>query len=455
MEVSGDFKWPEQLLYFFENGPARLDIETLLLSKAREDQALILDLADVMQRRAGEDDAGALAVFGSDVLSRPVSALPVADNILRRACLEILSRKPELGERDISKFKVRVNQLPAFPDFRRTTVPQSEDTWRMVCFSGTVIRSTLPKVLLKSRPSKCLKCQGRFMEEADFDLFYRFEKPRWCPATANCSGTTFKAEEVTDYMLTSLSTNYQEIKIQERFDNLASGTIPRAIWGVLEEELVDKCKPGDDVEVTGIVRRRWHIPGKGYGGRTDIDLALQVSHVNVTNDRRARVLSQEETSEFEEFWRIHEQRPLAGRDKIIESFCPKVFGLFALKLALAMTVCGGVERVDEDGGRVRGDAHMLVLGDPGTGKSQLIRYTARLAAKSVITTGVGSTAAGLTASAVKEDGSWNLQAGALVMADGGIACIDEFSTMSAEDSVSMHEAMEQQRVSIAKAGRSN
>jgi DNA replication licensing factor MCM5 len=140
--------------------------------------------------------------------------------------------------------------------------------------------------------------------------------------------------------------------------------------------------------------------------------------------------------------------------KIAQSICPEIFGSDDIKKAVACMLFGGSRKQLRDGMRLRGDVNVLLLGDPGTAKSQLLKRVEKLAPVAVYTSGKGSSAAGLTASVVRDASSrdFYLEAGAMVLADGGVVCIDEFDKMREEDRVAIHEAMEQQTISIAKAG---
>jgi replicative DNA helicase Mcm len=142
-------------------------------------------------------------------------------------------------------------------------------------------------------------------------------------------------------------------------------------------------------------------------------------------------------------------------DRVISSISPTIYGYNQEKEALALQLFGGVTKVMDDGTRIRGDIHIAMIGDPGTAKSQILRYMAMLAPRGIYTSGKSSSAAGLTAAAVKDEfgeGRWTLEAGALVLADKGLACIDELDKMNDQDRSSIHESLEQGTISVAKAG---
>nr|XP_027201295.1 DNA replication licensing factor MCM3-like [Dermatophagoides pteronyssinus] len=245
--------------------------------------------------------------------------------------------------------------------------------------------------------------------------------------------------------------NLQVITLQEVPETCPAGHLPRSIDVVCESDLVDCCTPGNRVCVTGVLRCATNKKQRTVGSHA--------RHYIVANHLAQIGIRHVDTSftdaQFAQLKEIAEHpRTLT---LLAHSICPSICGHINIRKALALQLAGGRSCTSSgDNIRLRGDIHVLLIGDPSCGKSQMLRFMMKLANLSISTTGRGSSAVGLTAAVIvdPETGGRRLEAGAMVLADGGLVCIDEFDKMNDDDRVAVHEIMEQQSVSINKAGLS-
>ncbi|MDP7082548.1 MAG: minichromosome maintenance protein MCM [Candidatus Poseidoniia archaeon] len=317
---------------------------------------------------------------------------------------------------------------------------RKEHLYRMVKVRG-LVRKSLPV-----RPRMevgFFECSWERHPQHVIQDFFTLREPKKC-VSEGCKCDEFQLREKKSQFIDS-----HKLEIQEFPEDLPPGAQPERLTVFVESSLAAQARPGDRIAVVGVLRTRAQYAMRMP--RTEFDIFL---YANSIDEREGEAEALEPTDE--EMEQILElSRNLDLRDRITNSIAPSIFGMTWQKEAIAVQLFGGVDKKLPDGARIRGDIHVLMMGDPGVAKSQLLRAAARLAPRGVMATGKSSSAAGLTAAAVRDEfgeGRWTLEAGTLVLASGGLACIDEIDKMDEDDRSAMHEAMEQQTVTIAKAG---
>ncbi len=358
----------------------------------------------------------------------------------------IVERENPEYAKSVRKFYVRVRNPPKILSIREMS---SEYIGKLVAVEGIVTRITRVDAKLVRARYRHVDELGQKHEfdypppESGAEITDRLEKPPYCLVCHRPAKLELVAEA-------SEFVDWQKVVIQEKPEEVPGGQIPRSIEAVLTGDIVDTVRPGDRVVVTGILRVAPLASIEKRGSRTIFSFYIDVNHVEVQEKVLEEILI---TREDEEKIRELSRDPWI-REKIVASIAPGIYGHWDIKEAIALALFGGTQKILPDGTRIRGDIHVLIIGDPGTAKSQMLQFAARIAPRGLYTSGKGSTAAGLTATVLRDKvtGEYYLEAGALVLADGGVAAIDEIDKMREEDRSAIHEALEQQTVSIAKAG---
>ena len=367
-------------------------------------------------------------------------------NAFSRAIKEILQERfPEYARKIEHDIRARIANFPAERSLRQIN---SEVITKMTSVSGMVVRASEVKPLAKELTYKCLdKHISKFtlLDGMSLDKAVKCQSPK-CPYT----NLAIVAEE-------SRFIDFQIVRLQELPEDLPPGQLPHYVNVSMKQDLVDYARPGDRIILTGIVR----IEQERVSGVKQSESALyrlrmdgnNIEFIGGRGTKGSRRTEREEISPDEQkIIRTLSKNPDIY-NRLIASFAPHIRGHELFKEAILLLIVGSTQRALSDGSKIRGDINVFLVGDPGTAKSEMLKFCARIAPRGLYTSGRGSTAAGLTAAVVRDaSGIFMLEAGAVVLGDQGLVCIDEFDKMRPEDRSALHEVMEQQSASIAKGG---
>ncbi|KAH0204893.1 MCM-domain-containing protein, partial [Aureobasidium melanogenum] len=420
---------------------------------ARELKAFLTEFVDdngisvygVRIRTLGENNGESLEIDWEHLsMSKPTLAYFIANvptetlKIFDRVAMDVTLYHYPLYESIQSEIHVRINGLPMSYTLRE--LRQSHLNC-LVRVSGVVTRRTGVFPQLKYIKFDCTKCGvtlGPFPQDSNSEV-----KISFCQNCQSRGPFTVNSEK-------TIYRNYQKITLQESPGTVPAGRLPRHREVILLWDLIDSAKPGEEVEITGIYRNNYDAALNNKNGFPVFATVLEANHVVKSHDQLSgfRLTTHDET-----------QIDAMSKDpqiinKIINSIAPSIYGHTDIKTAVALSLFGGVSKEAQGKHAIRGDINVLLLGDPGTAKSQVLKYIENTAHRAVFATGQGASAVGLTASVRRDPmtSEWTLEGGALVLADKGTCLIDEFDKMNDQDRTSIHEAMEQQTISISKAG---
>ncbi|KAA0037697.1 DNA replication licensing factor MCM2 [Cucumis melo var. makuwa] len=364
----------------------------------------------------------------------PQPVLEVMEDVAKKVVFDIHPNYKNIHQ----KIYVRINNLPVYDQIRNIRQIHLNT---MIRIGGVVTRRSGVFPQLQQVKYDCNKCGtilGPFFQNS-----YSEVKVGSCPECQSKGPFTVNVEQ-------TVYRNYQKLTLQESPGIVPAGRLPRYKEVILLNDLIDCARPGEEIEVTGIYTNNFDLSLNTKNGFPVFSTVVEANYITKKQDLfSAYKITQEDKEEIEKL----AKDPRIG-ERIIKSIAPSIYGHEDIKTAIALAMFGGQEKNVEGKHRLRGDINVLLLGDPGTAKSQFLKYVEKTGHRAVYTTGKGASAVGLTAAVHKDPVTreWTLEGGALVLADRGICLIDEFDKMNDQDRVSIHEAMEQQSISISKAG---
>ena len=448
-------KCREFLQDFVSSDGSRPYFEALMSIAERESNLLEIDLNDIISHfgdgdfvrnvrlntvryiRMFEDSADKLIpedrISNDDVI-----------DVLRNQRIQNVGSADDIPKRLTRRFEVTI--VPA-RDMkpRKLREVKASDIGHLVSVKGMVTRVSDVKPMVTVVTYTCEVCGSEIYQEVSNSAFMPVQR---------CESQRCKDDKVTGrlHMQTrgSRFIKYQELRLQELPDQVPVGHIPRSLTVQCRGEQTRQCGPGDIVTIAGIFLTMRYTGFRAIKAGLLADTFLEATRIEKNKVGYDQVVSDEDArSKVEDLARDPEPYT-----KLAGSIAPEIYGHDDVKKALLLQLVGGSSRVLPDGMKIRGDINICLMGDPGVAKSQLLKYIATTAPRGVYTTGKGSSGVGLTASVVRDSltGDLSLEGGALVLADRGICCIDEFDKMEDGDRTAIHEVMEQQTISIAKAG---
>ncbi|QUC64296.1 minichromosome maintenance protein MCM [Nitrosopumilus sp. K4] len=367
-------------------------------------------------------------------------------NAFSRAIKEALqTRFPDYAEKIKDEVRVRLVNYPLQRSLRQIN---AETIGKITSVSGMVVRASEVKPLAKELIFVCPdEHTTKVVQLKGMDV----KVPVVCD-NPNCKQRDFELKPESSKFI-----DFQILRLQELPEDLPPGQLPHYIDVTIRQDLVDNARPGDRIILTGIVRvEQESVSGvtRGHSGLYRLRIeGNNIEFLGGRGDKTSRKIEREEISpEDEKLIKALGQSPDVYH-RLIDSFAPHIQGQSLIKEAILLLIVGSNQKSLGDGSKIRGDINVFLVGDPGTAKSEMLKFCARIAPRGLYTSGRGSTAAGLTAAVVRDKtGIMMLEAGAVVLGDQGLVCIDEFDKMKPEDRSALHEVMEQQSASIAKGG---